>query len=62
MTEVLEEPFVQQRAPKATPALRRVLIVEDSADIRHLLRFLLQSIGVQIFTKRSRQVFRLVWV
>jgi len=48
MTEVLERPLTDYAKPKTSQKLRRVLIVEDSADIRNLLRFLLQSIGVQV--------------
>ncbi len=48
MTEVLEQPLVSNQQPIANRPLRRVLVVEDSADIRNLLRFMLQSVGIQL--------------
>lgn len=47
MVEVLDRP-VTKTDSESLDRLSRVLIIEDTPDIRNLLRFLLQSTGIQV--------------
>lgn len=48
MVEVLDRPVAKSAESETLDRLSRVLIIEDTPDIRNLLRFLLQSTGIQV--------------
>ena len=48
MVEVLDRPIAKSAESESLERLSRVLIIEDTPDIRNLLRFLLQSTGIQV--------------
>lgn len=48
MNAILERPLSIAPENRTFLKTRRVLLVEDSADIRNMLRFMLQSTGVQV--------------
>lgn len=48
MSAVLERPVLSTQKPMNPDRVYRVLVVEDTPDIRNLLRFLLQSKGIQV--------------
>lgn len=48
MVEVLDRPVAKSADSESLERLSRVLIIEDTPDIRNLLRFLLQSTGIQV--------------
>ena len=48
MDTVIEKPVSRKPDQDNLERLSRVLIIEDTPDIRNLLRFLLQSTGIQV--------------
>lgn len=48
MVETLDRPVARSADAESLDRLSRVLIIEDTPDIRNLLRFLLQSTGIQV--------------
>lgn len=48
MNAILERPLTIAPENRTFLATRRVLLVEDSADIRNMLRFMLQSTGAEV--------------
>jgi len=48
VVEVLDRPVAKSAESETLDRLSRVLIIEDTPDIRNLLRFLLQSTGIQV--------------
>lgn len=48
MNAILERPVSIAPANRTFSTTRRVLLVEDTADIRNMLRFMLQSTGIQV--------------